>query len=114
MGLSSTIEASVEQFAHACFDDIGELARDDDYGLLGTAGHITHAGEFGFMQCLTEGHGDDKVMDCLYVGPGRPSRQTPKIQVRQEDNRPMEPFRFRGIAMHVSRRGEGLVCPLSQ
>ena len=39
IGLSSRIEAGVEQLAHARLDAVGQLARDDDQRLL-TLGHL--------------------------------------------------------------------------
>ncbi len=38
------IETRIEQFAHARFDDVGQLARDDDDWLLHRAGHISSTG----------------------------------------------------------------------
>ena len=35
------VEAGVEQLAHARLDDVGQLARDDDEGLLGAVGHVS-------------------------------------------------------------------------
>jgi hypothetical protein len=45
------VEARIEQFAHARFDDVRQLARNDDDGLLNRAGHMSFTGgrepEFG-------------------------------------------------------------------
>ncbi len=90
------VQPGVEQLAHAGLDDVRQLARDDDDGLPGTGGHgfsaagqtlmgdgvrwISRPGQAGapsgqLRLCLTEGHGDDKVVDRLGL-------ECPKLQSR--------------------------------